>query len=102
MLIDTHTHLEGFARKGELDAVVTRARQAGVSRMITIGTGPEDWHLYRELAAQHAGTVDYTVGLHPCSVDAFWERAVAELEAWAPTPAAPPPDRCSWCDCRGN
>jgi len=82
MLIDTHTHLEGFARHGELEPVLTRAAEAGVARMITIGTEPGDWALYRDLVATRAGVVDYTVGLHPCSVDAGWEAAVSELEGW--------------------
>jgi TatD DNase family protein len=82
-LIDTHTHLESFARRGDLPAALERARTAGVAAMITIGTGPDDWTLYRDLAAEQAagGFVRHTVGLHPCSVDAGWEAAVAGIEA---------------------
>lgn len=82
-LIDTHTHLESFARAGTLPAALSQARQAGLEAMITIGTGPDDWTLYRDLAAQHAGDgfVRHTVGLHPCSVDAAWEGAVAQMAA---------------------
>lgn len=82
-LFDTHTHLESFARRGDLPAVLERARRAGVATMVTIGTGPDDWELYRGLAAEHAsnGFVRHTVGLHPCSVDAGWEPAVAGIEA---------------------
>ena len=88
-LIDTHTHLESFARKGELDATLGRAREAGLEAMITIGTAPDDWTLYRDIAQQHTGFVRYTVGLHPCSVDADWANAVAQIEAfWAPVPRA--------------
>ena len=90
MLIDTHTHLEGFARHGELEAVLTRALEAGVTRMITIGTEPGDWALYREIAAAHPAAVRYTIGLHPCSVDESWESAVAQLESWVPGTAAAP------------
>jgi TatD DNase family protein len=79
-LIDTHTHLDGFARRGELPAVIDRARIAGVESMIAIGTEPDDWTLYRELALEHSGTVRYSVGLHPCSVGEGWERAFALIE----------------------
>ncbi|MFM7749057.1 MAG: TatD family hydrolase, partial [Opitutaceae bacterium] len=74
-LFDTHTHLESFARRGDLPAVLERARRAGVATMVTIGTGPDDWELYRGLAAEHAanGFVRHTVGLHPFSFDAGWE-----------------------------
>ena len=81
-LIDTHTHLDGFARRGELAAVLDRARAAGVERMIAVGTEPADWTLYRDLAREHAGVVDYTAGLHPCSVEEDWEEAMARLEAF--------------------
>lgn len=85
-LIDTHTHLESFARKGVLAEALARAKEAGVGTMITIGTSPEDWALYRSIAVEHVqtGLVRYTVGLHPCSVDETWEEAVRGIEEyWA-------------------
>jgi TatD DNase family protein len=82
-LIDTHTHLESFARQGTLPGALERAKAAGVEAMITIGTGPDDWTLYQELAGQHPGFIFYSVGLHPCSVDETgWESAVAQIEAF--------------------
>ncbi len=48
---------------------------AGVDRMITVGTDLEDWDLYGELAKSYRGKIDYTVGIHPCSVDESWELA---------------------------
>jgi len=81
-LIDSHTHLESFAERGEVAAVLERAAAAGVAEMIAIGTSPEDWALYRKLAAEHVGRVHYTVGLHPCAVEANWAAAVAQIEAF--------------------
>lgn len=84
-LIDTHTHLESFALRGSLPDALARARDAGVDAMITVGTSPGDWGLYRRLAAEHLGFVHYTAGLHPCSVDHAWEAALAQLKAfWEP------------------
>lgn len=79
-LIDTHTHLDSFARRGELPAVLARAKSAGLEAMVTIGTDPGDWTLYRDLAREHPGWVHFTAGLHPCSVDRDWAGRVAELE----------------------
>lgn len=94
-LIDTHTHLESFARKGldVLGGALARAREAGVDAMITIGTSPEDWALYRGIAQEHAvtGFVRYTVGLHPCSVDATWAEALAQVEGFWDAEEAPRP-----------
>jgi TatD DNase family protein len=81
-LIDSHTHLDSFIRSGELPEILARARGAGVGSMIAIGTEPEDWKLYRELAGANPGTIYYSVGLHPCSVDEGWERAVEVLTRW--------------------
>lgn len=81
-LIDTHTHLDGFARAGTLDAVLARAREAGVREMISIGTESDDWALIRDLAAKHRGVVNYSVGLHPCCVRENWASEVAQIEAF--------------------
>jgi len=89
-LIDTHTHLDGFHRRGELPAVLERARAAQVTAMVAIGTEPADWALYRDLAREHPGAVHYTVGLHPCSVGAEWESAFGQLEGyWGGAPGRP-------------
>ena len=93
-LIDTHTHLETFARKGGLAEALARAQAAGVEAMITIGTSPDDWDLYRGLAREHGttGLVRYAVGLHPCAVEAGWEAAMAQVAGFwqraAPRPVA--------------
>jgi len=90
-LIDTHTHLESFYRRGTLDAALANARTAGLDAMITIGTASDDWSLYRTLAGAHRGFVHYAVGLHPCSVAENWESEVAQIEAfWEGTDASAP------------
>jgi len=91
-LIDTHTHLESFARQGALADALARARAAEVEAMITIGTSPDDWTMYRDVAREHTGFVHYTVGIHPCSVEAGWVEAFEQLEGFwrgeAPRPVA--------------
>ena len=89
-LIDTHTHLESFDARGDLSRAITRAATAGVAQMITIGTSPEDWTHYQRIAAEHSGRVHFTVGLHPCSVDADWEKSVSQVEGfWKGTQPRP-------------
>lgn len=90
-LIDTHTHFESFAHKGTLADALTRAKEAGLEATITIGTSPDDWSLYRELAQKNPGFVHYTVGVHPCSVDERWSEAVAQIEGfWSDAPVPLP------------
>src|ERR1700746_2212441 len=90
-LIDTHTHLDSFIRRGELPGVLERARAADVEGMIAIGTDTDDWALYRDAAKDHAGFIAYTVVLHPCSIDESWSDRFKLLEPFwrgAPVPVA--------------
>jgi TatD DNase family protein len=80
--IDSHCHLETYVRAGTLEDELARAAAADVSFLISVGTEPEDWAIYRELAARFPGQIAHTAGLHPCSVTPDgWETAVAGLEA---------------------
>jgi len=88
-LIDSHCHLLKYQQKGELNAVLERAEAAGLTRFITIGTSTEDWVPYREMSAAHPGRIDYTVGLHPCSVDADWAQDVSQLSTFFIPPHIP-------------
>lgn len=88
-LIDSHCHLLGFHQNGSLHSVLERARSAGVCEYIAVGTSLKDWVPYREMSAAHPGTIHYTVGLHPCYVDADWEDAVAQLSTFFIPPHAP-------------
>ena len=88
-IIDTHCHLDRFQRAGEFAAMRREALDAGVTRMITIGTKPEDWTLYRELSARHGEWLSYTVGLHPCDVDENWKEAVQQISTYFVPPDTP-------------
>lgn len=87
--IDTHCHLDRFLRSGTLDAVVARAIDAGVEQMVTIGTGPDDWPVYADLAGRFPGRIFWTAGVHPCDVDENWEAGVASLARWWDHPQRP-------------
>ncbi len=63
-LIDSHCHLDFPDFADELDAVVERARAAGVERMITIGTRVEKAARAAEIAERY-DSVYFTVGAHP-------------------------------------
>ncbi len=88
-LIDTHTHLDSFAQRGELPGILTRARAADLEAMVAIGTDTDDWSLNRDLARENKDQVHYTVGLHPCNVGADWAHRTAQLEAFWQGPLRP-------------
>lgn len=63
-LFDSHLHLTDERFGGDLDEVLARAASAGVGRMVTIGTSPEDAGAAAALAESREG-VWHTAGLHP-------------------------------------
>ncbi len=68
MLIDTHCHLAFSAFADEMDAIVDRAQENGVTRIIAIGTGLDDSRTNIALTERFPGTVYAAVGIHPCNV----------------------------------
>lgn len=67
MIIDTHAHLDYPDYAEDLDEVIARANEAGVTRMITIGTGIESSRRAVALAEKYAN-VYAVVGVHPTNV----------------------------------
>ena len=64
MLIDSHCHLDFPEFAPEIDAVIARAKAAGVGRMITISTHVARYETYRAIAEAH-DCVWFSVGTHP-------------------------------------
>ena len=71
MLIDTHCHLAFPQFADGLDDLVSSAAEAGVSKLITIGTDLEDSRTNIELAERFPGVVFATVGIHPTTAEEF-------------------------------
>lgn len=63
-LIDTHAHIHDEQFKGEVNAVLCRARTAGVSRIITVGTNVEESRVAVSFASVYEH-VYATVAVHP-------------------------------------
>jgi TatD DNase family protein len=65
-LVDSHIHLDHEQFRADLDALIGRAQEQGITRMLTIGTGdgPPKLDCAIELAAKYKG-VFATVGVHP-------------------------------------
>jgi TatD DNase family protein len=66
-LVDSHAHLDSEDYAGELDAVVARARAAGLERVMCIGLwrAPGSFGNALELAASDPGFFGATAGVHP-------------------------------------
>jgi len=84
-LFDTHTHLHFPEFADDLPAVLARARAAGVTRLVTIGTDVETSAAAIALAGREPG-VWASVGIHPHDAEAADETAFAEIERLARAP----------------
>jgi TatD DNase family protein len=78
MLIDSHCHLNYPGLVEDQQGVMTRARAAGVGRMLAIGTKQAEWAEVQALADQEAD-VFCTVGIHPHEAEKHPDFGVAEL-----------------------
>jgi TatD DNase family protein len=63
-MIDSHCHLTDRRLRDQLDDVLARARDAGVTRMITIGTSIDDDRAVVELCRGHEN-LRCAIGIHP-------------------------------------
>jgi TatD DNase family protein len=61
-VIDTHAHLDASAEPA--DVLVEHAREAGVTRIVSVGTKESSWHETLAIAERHEGVVA-ALGIHP-------------------------------------
>src|SRR6476659_4253332 len=84
-LIDTHAHLDYPDFAGDFDDVLRRATEAGVTRIITIGTSIESSRRAVELAEKYPN-VYAVVGVHPSYVEESPEDVIDPLRELAKSP----------------
>jgi TatD DNase family protein len=84
-VIDTHAHLDACADPPE--ALIERAREAGVTRIVTVGTTVEGCRTALTLAEAHEG-VYAALGIHPHEAGGEEAGRVAELESLLGHPKA--------------
>jgi TatD DNase family protein len=85
MLIETHAHLDYPDFANDLDNVLRRAAEAGVTRIITIGTSVESSRRAIALAEKYPA-VYAAIGVHPTSVEEAEEDVFTPLHELAQNP----------------
>jgi TatD DNase family protein len=83
-VIDTHAHLDALE---DADAAVERAREAGVNRILTVGTDPAGCRRALELAEAHE-EVFAILGIHPHEANVATDDDVAEVRELLAHPKA--------------
>jgi TatD DNase family protein len=85
-LVDSHAHLDDERFAPDLEAVLDRARDAGVQRIVTVGTGLASCEAAIALATRYPGFVWASVGIHPHDAAGADETALARLGELARSP----------------
>src|SRR3954464_10483967 len=91
MYVDSHAHLEGDKFDADREAVLTRARDAGLETILLIGsgTGPDTYDCAIKFAeAEHEKAPDLfaTLGVHPHEASLVGEADYGEMEKLAKNP----------------
>ena len=77
--IDTHTHISDEAFKGEEEAVIERALQAGVYKMLMADVDSGERDEMRALCNRHKGVLYPMLGLYPGSVKEDWQEELDKV-----------------------
>jgi len=85
MLVDSHCHLQDPQFDADRDGALERARQAGVSAFVVVGTDLDSSWRAVDLADSHSD-VYATVGLHPHHAGALNGRTLGTLRRLADSP----------------
>jgi TatD DNase family protein len=81
MLIDSHCHLDAEEFDADRDAVIARARSAGVSMQIVPAVDAAGWDKLRAICAATPGLYP-AYGLHPMYLSRHWPEHLTALREW--------------------
>jgi TatD DNase family protein len=81
VLVDSHAHLDDARFSADLDAVLQRAWEVGVRKILTIGngSGPDDMGCGIPIAENH-DWIYTTAGIHPHDASRVEDRHYAQIE----------------------
>lgn len=81
VLVDTHCHLDAAEFDHDREAVISRARDAGVLQQMVPAVGASGWPKLREVCAEGTGLFP-AYGLHPMYLDEHRGEHLAQLREW--------------------
>jgi len=87
MFVDSHAHLDGKQYDADREAVIARAREAGVGMIVAIGNGEgPDTSDCGILLAEKYDLMYATLGVHPHEAALANDAAFAKMQEWAKHP----------------
>ena len=84
--IDTHCHLDGEEFAADCAEVVTRAREAGVAKVLVPGIDLKSCQTVLDLCRQYPDYCYPMLGLHPEEVRTDWKDVLAQIREAFPAP----------------
>jgi TatD DNase family protein len=81
VLVDSHCHLDASELDRDREAVIRRAREAGVERQIVPAIDAAGWPKLRDICAADPGLYP-AYGLHPMFLSSHREEHLTELHDW--------------------
>lgn len=81
-MIDTHAHIYASEFDGDRDAVVARALEQGIDRILLPNIDLESISPMLATERQFPDVCRSMMGLHPCYVDGNVEHTLAQIHAW--------------------
>lgn len=85
-VIDSHAHLDTKAFDSDRAAVLQRAFDAGVDKIVLVGLGIDGTERALKLARQYRGRLFVTAGVHPHDAESFTDTTISELRALTADP----------------
>ena len=79
MLIDIGANLTHESFKGDIESVLTRAKESNVEKIIVTGTSVHSSREAQQLTQKH-NSLYSTAGIHPHYAEETCETAIADLE----------------------
>ncbi len=81
-IIDTHCHLYSEEFREDIDAVISRARDYGVTKFYLPAIDSTEIDAMLQLEARYPGVCIAMMGLHPCYVKENYKQELAVAEEW--------------------
>ncbi len=81
-MIDTHSHIYSSKFVSDFQAIIERAFDKGVERIYMPNIDHESIEPMLEMELRYPNECLPMMGLHPCSVDADFEKSLYEVEDW--------------------
>ncbi len=81
-MIDTHAHIYADQFTEDIEAVIERSIEAGIERIYMPNIDHTSIDAMLDLELKHPGFCIATMGLHPCSVKADFEKELYIIEEW--------------------